>query len=92
MPACVFDGPINCDSFLQYIEQLLVPTLRTGHLVVMDNLGSQKGEPVGLAIQAADARLVLLHAYNPDLNPIEQAFTKPKHFLRKAKERSVEAT
>jgi transposase len=58
----------------------------------MDNLGSHKGEAVRLAIRAAGARLVFLPAYSPDLNPIEQVFAKLKHLLRKAKERSVEAT
>ena len=88
----MFDGPINSESFLHYVEQFLVPTLRPGDLVVMDNLGSHKGEAVRLAIRAAGARLVFLPAYSPDLNPIEQVFAKLKHFLRKAKERSVEAT
>jgi transposase len=88
----VFDGPINGESFLQYVEQFLVPTLRPGDLVVMDNLGSHKGEAVRLAIRAAGARLVFLPAYSPDLNPIEQVFAKLKHFFRKARERSVEAT
>jgi transposase len=87
----LFDGPINGESFLQYVEQFLVPTLKPGDLVVMDNLGSHKGEAVKLAIRAAGARLVFLPAYSPDLNPIEHAFAKLKHFLRKAKERSVEA-
>jgi len=89
---CVFDGPINGESFLRYVEQFLVPTLRPGDLVVMDNLGSHKGEAVKTAIRAAGARLVFLPPYSPDLNPIEQVFAKLKHFLRKAKERSVEAT
>lgn len=89
---CVFDGPINGESFLRYVEQFLVPTLRPGDLVVMDNLGSHKGEAVRLAIRDADERLVFLPAYSPDLNPIEQLFAKLKHFLRRAKKRNVEAT
>lgn len=89
---CVFDGPINGESFLRYVEQFLVPTLGPGDLVIMDNLGSHKGESVRTAIRAAGARLVFLPAYSPDLNPIEQVFAKLKHLLRKTKERSVEAT
>ena len=89
---CVFDGPINGESFLQYVEQFLVPTLKPGDLVVMDNLGSHKGEAVRTAIKAAGARLIFLPPYSPDLNPIEQVFAKLKHLLRKAKERTPEAT
>ena len=89
---CVFDGPINGESFLHYVEQFLVPTLKAGDLLVMDNLGSHKGEAIRLAIRAAGARLVFLPADSPDLNPIEQLFAKLKHFLRKATERSVKAT
>ena len=89
---CVFDGPINGESFLRDVEQFLVPTLKPGDLVVVDNPGCNKGEAVRLAIRAAGARLVFLPAYSPDLNPIERAFAKLKHLLRKAKERSVEAT
>lgn len=89
---CVFDGPINGESFLRYVEQFLVPTLKPGDIVIMDNLGSHKGEAVRTAIKAAGARLLFLPPYSPDLNPIEQVFSKLKHLLRKAKERTVEAT
>lgn len=89
---CVFDGPINGISFLSYVEQFLVPTLKQGDIVVMDNLGSHKGAAVKAAIKAAGARLLFLPPYSPDLNPIEQVFAKLKHLLRKAKERTVEAT
>ena len=89
---CVFDGPINGESFLLYVRQILMPTLRPGDIVIMDNLGSHKADAIRQAIQAAGARLIFLPPYSPDLNPIEQAFAKLKHFLRKAKERTVDAT
>ena len=89
---CVIDGPINGESFLAYVEQVLVPTLNPGDIVIIDNLGSHKGKAVRRAIQAAGAKLFFLPPYSPDLNPIEQAFAKLKTLLRKAAERSVEAT
>lgn len=89
---CVFDGPINGESFRAYVEQVLVPTLKPGDIVVMDNLGSHKGPAVRAAIRAAGARLFFLPPYSPDLNPIEQVFAKLKTLLRKAAERTVEAT
>ncbi len=89
---CVVDGPINGRSFAAYIEQLLVPTLAPGDIVIMDNLGSHKGQLVRRAIQAAGARLFFLPPYSPDLNPIEQVFAKLKTLLRKADERTVQAT
>jgi len=89
---CVVDGPINGKSFLAYVEQVLVPTLKPGDIVVMDNLGSHKGRAVRQAIRAARAKLFFLPPYSPDLNPIEQAFAKLKSLLRKAAERTVETT
>ena len=89
---CVFDGPINGVTFLAYVEQVLVPTLRRGDIVIMDNLGSHKGKAVRHAIQAAGARLWFLPPYSPDLNPIEQCFAKVKHWMRNAQERTVEDT
>ena len=89
---CVVDGPINGRSFLAYVEQMLVPTLKPGDIVIMDNLGSHKGKPVRAAIRAAGAKLFFLPPYSPDLNPIEQVFSKLKTLLRKAEERTVEAT
>ncbi|MBS0242709.1 MAG: IS630 family transposase [Proteobacteria bacterium] len=88
---CVFDGPINGESFLAYVRQALVPTLRPGDIVVMDNLGSHKGRAVRDAIRGAGARLWFLPAYSPDLNPIEQVFAKLKTLLRKAEARTVDA-
>jgi transposase len=86
----VIDGPINGDIFLAYVETLLVPTLRPGDIVVLDNLGSHKGEAVRRAIRQAGAHLIFLPPYSPDLNPIEQAFAKLKHLMRKAANRSIE--
>jgi putative transposase len=88
---CVFDGPINGESFLNYVEQILAPTLKPDDIVIMGNLGSHKSDAVRAAISGTGARLFFLPPYSPDLNPIEQAFSKLKHALRKAKERTVEA-
>ena len=88
----VLDGPINGKSFLAYVEQVLVPTLSPGDIVIMDNLGSHKGKAVRRALRAAGARLFFLPPYSPDLNPIEQVFAKLKTLLRKAAERTVGAT
>jgi transposase len=90
------EGPINGEAFLLYIELLyiekvLVPTLRHGDIVIMDNLGSHKASAVRRAIRAAGARLFYLPKYSPDLNPIEQFFSKLKHWLRKAAQRTTEA-
>lgn len=89
---CVIDGPINGLTFTAWVEQFLVPTLKPGDVVVMDNLGSHKGKAVRQAIRAVGARLLFLPPYSPDLNPIEQVFAKLKTLLRKADERTVEAT
>ena len=89
---CVFDGPINGQSFTAYVEQILVPTLNPGDIVVLDNLGSHKGKLVRDAIRAASAKLFFLPPYSPDLNPIEQVFAKLKHLMRKAAERNIEDT
>jgi transposase len=87
---CVIDGPINAKSFLAYVEQMLVPTLAAGDIVIMDNLGSHKGSPVRRAIRSTGAKLFYLPPYSPDLNPIEQVFAKLKALLRKADPRTVE--
>ena len=88
---CVIDGPINGETFAAYVEQFLVPTLTAGDIVIMDNLGSHKGQPVRTAIESIGAHLVFLPPYSPDLNPIEQVFAKLKALLRKAAARSVSA-
>jgi transposase len=87
---CVFDGPMDGASFLTYVEHFLVPTLRQGDIVVMDNLASHKVAGVKKAIERAGATLRYLPAYSPDLNPIEQAFAKLKAALRKAAARTFE--
>jgi len=89
---CVIDGPINGVSFLAYVEQSLLPTLSTGDIVIMDNLGSHKRQAVRQLIRTAGAKLFFLPPYSPDLNPIEQVFAKLKTLLRKADERTIEAT
>ena len=87
---CVFDGPINGQCFRAYVDRQLVPVLRPGNIVVMDNLGSHKSKAVREAIRAAGARLWLLPPYSPDLDPIEQTFAKIKHWMRMAQKRTVE--
>src|ERR1700742_1073435 len=87
----LIDGPIDGQSFLQYVEQLLVPTLKPGDIVIIDNLGSHKGKAVRQAIRAAGAKLFFLPKYSPDLNPIEMFFAKLKHWLRKAARRTADA-
>lgn len=89
---CVFDGPINGQSFRAYVEQMLLPVLRPGDIVVLDNLGSHKSKAVRQAIRAAGARLWFLPPYSPDLNPIEQTFAKIKHWMRMAQRREAEDT
>lgn len=81
---CVFEGPINGRCFHAYVEQLLVPMLRPGDIVVMGNLGSHKSAAIRHMIRAAGARFWFLLPYSPDLNPIEQAFAKIKHWMRMA--------
>jgi putative transposase len=89
---CVFDGPINGECFRAYVEQQLVPVLEPGDIVVMDNLGSHKSAAIRRMIKAAGARLWYLPPYSPDLNPIEQAFAKVKHWMRLAQKRTVQDT
>lgn len=89
---CVFDGPVNGIAFRAYVDQILVPALKPNDIVIMDNLGSHKSKAVRDAIKAAGARLFFLPPYSPDLNPIEQTFSKIKHWMRMASERTVEAT
>jgi transposase len=86
----VLDGPIDGETFRIYVEKVLVPILKPGDIVIMDNLGSHKGKAVRQLIRAAGAKLFLLPKYSPDLNPIEQVFAKLKHLLRKRAARTVE--
>jgi transposase len=85
------DGPIDGTCFQTYVEQVLLPTLKPGDIVVMDNLGSHKSKAVRRLIRSAGAKLLFLPKYSPDLNPIEQVFAKLKHLLRKAAARTVDA-
>ena len=86
----VLDGPINREAFETYVEKVLVPDLRSGDIVIMDNLSSHKGPRVREMIETAGARLLFLPPYSPDFNPIELAFAKLKAMLRKAAQRTVE--
>jgi transposase len=86
----VLDGPINGAAFLAWVRQFLVPELRAGDIVVMDNLGSHKSAGVAAAIEAAGAQLRYLPPYSPDYNPIEQVFAKLKILLRKTAARTVD--
>jgi transposase len=87
---CLIDGPMNGNTFLAYVEQILAPSLKPGDIVVLDNLSAHKVAGVPEAVEAAGARLLYLPPYSPDFNPIEQLFAKLKALLRKAAERSVD--
>lgn len=88
--AAVFDGPIDNETFRAYIEQILVPTLQPGDVVVLDNLAAHKQPEVRTAIEQAGARLRFLPPYSPDFNPIEQAFAKLKAFFRACRPRTFD--
>lgn len=85
------EGSTNKEVFLTYLERVLCPALRPGQVVIMDNLSVHKNEAVRAQIEACGCRLVFLPAYSPDFSPIENAFSKLKHFLRKAQARTQEA-
>jgi transposase len=87
----VLDGPINSDAFRTYVEAELLKTLKPNDIVVLDNLGSHKSVEVRKKIRATGARLIFLPPYSPDLNPIEQMFSKIKQAMRTAMARSVQA-
>ncbi len=87
---CIFDGPINGQCFRAYVEQLLLPALRQGDIVVLDNLGSHKAKALRPMLKTVGARLWYLPPYSPDLNPIEKAFSKIKHWMRLAQKRTLE--
>lgn len=87
----VLDGALNGAAFVAWTEQFLVPELRPGDIVVMDNLGSHKVAGVQAAIERAGATVKYLPPYSPDYNPIEQVFAKLKAMLRKAQARTVDA-
>lgn len=86
----VFDGPIDNATFRAYVEQVLVPSLRPGDVVVLDNLAVHKQPEVRVAIEQAGAHLRFLPPYSPDFNPIELAFAKLKAFLRAIRPRTFE--
>jgi transposase len=88
----VLDGPIDGASFRAYVEQVLVPRLAPGDIVIMDNLGSHKGKSIRQTLRGAGAKLFYLPPYSPDLNPVEQAFSKLKTLLRKAAARTFDDT
>jgi transposase len=87
----VLDGPINRHAFETYVAKVLMPELRPGDIVIMDNLSSHKGPRVRELIEAAGASLRHLPPYSPDFNPIENAFAKLKALLRRAAERTIGA-
>jgi transposase len=90
-PGLQLDGPIDRQSFDAFVTRILVPTLRPGQTVVLDNLSVHKSATARTVIEAAGCHLVFLPTYSPDLNPIEQAFAKLKQLLRRAEARSVDA-
>lgn len=88
---CVIDGPINGELFQLYVRHILVPTLRPGDILILDNLGSHRGHAVRNTVRSVGAMLAFLPSYSPDLNPIEQVVSKIKHWMRMAEERTLEA-
>jgi transposase len=88
--ACCFDGATDMEMFVGFVETFLVPTLRPGQVVVMDNLSAHKSPRVDRAIEAAGARVLRLPPYSPDFNPIEMAISKMKSVLRKLGRRSID--
>ncbi len=87
----VLDGPINAACFLAYVKQILIPVLREGDTVILDNLSSHKDDKAARHIATAGARMLFLPPYSPDLNPIEMAFAKLKELLRQAQARTIDA-
>ena len=90
-PSLAVEGPTTREVFETYIEKVLAPALREGQVMVMDNLSAHKGSRVRELIEGRGCELICLPPYSPDLNPIEQAFSKIKGLLRKAEARSREA-
>ena len=87
---CVFEGALNGDMFLAYVREFLIPTLKSGDIVVMDNLSSHKVSGIADAIEAVGAKVMYLPPYSPDFNPIELMWSKVKAILRKLKVRAKE--
>lgn len=90
-PSLSIEGPADGESFALYLENVLCPTLESGQVVVMDNLSVHKSKRVKEQIEARGCELWFLPAYSPDLNPIEEAFSKAKGMLKKAKARTLDA-
>jgi transposase len=86
----ILEGPMDGEGFLAYVEQVLVPTLQPGDIVIIDNLPAHRVAGARTAIEATGAAFVFLPPYSPDFNPIEQAFSKLKAYLRKIAARSVD--
>lgn len=90
-PSLAVDGPTDREVFEAYLERMLLPTLEAGQIVVMDNLSAHKGERVRELVESRGCELLYLPPYSPDFNPIEEAFSKVKGLLRKAKARTRDA-
>jgi transposase len=90
LTAVAYDGPVNTEAFVGFIEQFLVPKLKAGQVLVLDNLGAHKAAAVDRLVEAAGARVLRLPPYSPDLNPIEMAISKVKSLLRKLAARSID--
>ncbi len=90
-PSLTVEGATTSAVFEAYMEQVLAPTLRKGQVVVMDNLSAHKGERIRQLIEERGCELIYLPSYSPDLNPIEEAFSKIKRLVRKAEARTKEA-
>jgi transposase len=88
--ACTFDGATDTEMFLAFVESFLLPVLRPGQIVVIDNLPAHKSQKIDRLIESVGARVMRLPPYSPDFNPIEMAIAKIKSWLRKAAERSVD--
>jgi len=86
----VVDGSTDADVFQAYVEQVLVPSLRPGYLVILDNLSPHKTPAVETAIRGAEAEVMFLPPYSPDLNPVDQMWSKVKAYLRKVKARTLD--
>lgn len=87
----LLEGPLNGTAFETYVDQVLVPTLKPGDVVLIDNLSAHKGVAIQTAIEVRQARVVFLPPYSPDLNPIEKCWAKVKTALRAAKARTLDA-
>jgi transposase len=89
--ACCFDGATDTEMFVTYVREFLLPTLKSGQVVVLDNLSPHKSPRVDALVESAGARVLRLPPYSPDYNPIEMAISKIKASLRKQSCRSVDA-